>query len=268
LRFSLDPGVNSSSRASWALWLRGYPARALEQSNRTLLLAREINHAHSLGLALSFAAMLHQFRGEPQAAHAIAQEAVVHCAEHRLSQFAATSRFVLGWAIARRGQPADGIRLMQDSLDGYRQIGATMYLSWFLGVLAQALAARGDVAEGLAIILEGVERVHTNHNHPFPPELHRLKGEFLLLERRQPEAEHSFVTALGLMRQRGAKMLELRTSANLARLWRDQGRHGEARDLLAPIYGWFTEGFDTPDLKEAKALLVELGQGAGPVSAA
>jgi class 3 adenylate cyclase/predicted ATPase len=256
LRFSLDPGVNSLSRSTWVLWFLGLPDQALERSNRTLALARELGHAHSLALALCRAAMFHQFRREPLEAQELAQAAVTLCTERQLLQWAAVGRFLLGWAIAQQGRSDEGIRQMRESLVEYQRIGVRLDLEWYFGVLAEALTNNRYTDEGLAAVEQAQRVISITGLHA--PELHRLKGDLLLLERRQPEAEQSFLLALDMARRQGAKSVELRAAASLARLRRDQGRYTEARDLLAPIYGWFTEGFGTPDLKEAKALLVEL----------
>ena len=171
-------------------------------------------------------------------------------------QWAAVGRFLLGWAIAQQGRSDAGIRQMRESLVEYQRIGVRLDLGWYFGVLAEALTNNRYTDEGLAAVEQAQRVISITDLHA--PELHRLKGDLLLLERRQPEAEQSFLLALDMARRQGAKSVELRAAASLARLRRDQGRYTEARDLLAPIYGWFTEGFGTPDLKEAKALLVEL----------
>jgi predicted ATPase len=256
MRFSLDPGVNSLSRSTWVLWFLGHPDQAQERSNRTLALARELGHTHSLALALCRAAMFRQFRREPWEVQELARAAVTLCSEHQLSQWAAVGRFLLGWAIAQQGRSDEGIRQMRESLVEYQRIGTWTDLEWYFGVLAEALTANKYTGEGLAVVEEAQRVIRITDLHA--PELHRLKGDLLILERRQPEAEQSFLLALDMARRQGAKSVELRAAASFARLRRDQGRYTEGRDLLAPIYGWFTEGFGTPDLKQAKALLAEL----------
>jgi predicted ATPase len=199
--------------------------------------------------------MFHQFRREPLQVQDFAQAAVTLCTEHQLSQFGAMGRFMLGWTIARQGRSDAGIRQMRESLAEYQRIGATLYLEAYFGMLAEAFTAERNTDEGLEIV-EHAHRVIRFDLHA--PELYRLKGDLLLVGRQQLEAEQSFLLALDTARRQGSKSFELRAAASLARLWREQGRHAEGRDLLAPIYGWFTEGFDTPDLKEVKALLDEL----------
>jgi predicted ATPase len=252
VRFSLDPGVNSLSRSSWTLWFLGFPDQALERSNRMLALAHDLGHTHSLALGLCFAAMFHQFRREPLQVQDFAQAAVTLCTEHQLSQFGTMGRFMLGWTIAQQGRSDAGIREMRESLAEYQRIGATLYLEVYLGLLAEALTAERNADEGLAIVEQALRAIRFDVH---VPELHRLKGDLLLVRRRRSEAEQSFLLTLDTARRQGSKSFELRAAVSLARLWTEAGRRDEARDLLAPVYGWFTEGFDTPDLVEAKGLL-------------
>jgi hypothetical protein len=175
---------------------------AFDRSNRTLALARELGHAHSLALALCFAAMFRQFRREPLEAQELAQAAVTLCTEHQLLQWAAVGRFLLGWAIAQRGRSDEGIRQMRESLVEYQRIGAWLDLEWYFGVLAEALTANRYTDEGLAAVEQAQRVIRITDLHA--PELHRLKGDLLLLERRQPEAEQSFLLALDTARRQGA----------------------------------------------------------------
>jgi predicted ATPase len=152
IRFSLDPGVTSLSRASWTLWLRGYPEQALQMSHRTLALAHDLRHVHSLVMALCFAAMLHQFRREPQGVHQLAQAAARLSSEHGLSQWTATAGFLLGWSIAQQGRYDEGVGQMRQSFAAYQNIGAALDLPWYLGLLAESSTINNKTAEGLAIV--------------------------------------------------------------------------------------------------------------------
>jgi predicted ATPase len=145
-------------------------------------------------------------------------------------------------------------------LAGYRATGAELWAPDFLALLAEGQRRTGQAAAGLDIVAEALDRVERTKGRWLEADLHRLRGELLLAvaEPEQPEAEACFRRALAVAREQGAKMWELRAATSLARLWTEQGRRAEAHNLLAPLYGWFTEGFDTPDLKEAKALLNEL----------
>ena len=166
---------------------------------------------------------------------------------------------MLGWAIKELGHSEAGFTQMRESLTEYRRLGMALDLPWHLGLLAQASGDRGEVADGLAILDQAEEIIRTNVRRSLHlPEWHRIKGELLVAKQWQDEAEQSLLLSLALAGEKGARGLELRAAMSLARLRRDQGRRTEARDLLAPVYGWFTEGFDTPDLKEARALLDEL----------
>ena len=167
---------------------------------------------------------------------------------------------VRGWALADGGQAEDGIAEIRRGLADYRATGAELGSPYFLALLAEAHRRAGQAAAGLSLLADALDRVARSGRRWIEPELHRLKGELLLAlpEADTTEAEACFRHAIAIAREHGARMLELRTATSLARLWRESGRTGEARELLAPVYDWFTEGFDTPDLKEAKALLHEL----------
>jgi class 3 adenylate cyclase/predicted ATPase len=259
VHFTRDPGVVSLSRSSWALWFRGYPDQSLEMSRRTLTLASELGHVSSREMALWFGAMLHQFRREPDATRELAQSTVALAREHHLSEFAARAGFLLGWAMVHQGRSEEGYQNMRESFAEYRRIGGALDLPWYLGLLAEVSAAEGHADDAFATVKQAERVVRTGRETSLhTPEVYRIKGELQLRTGRQADAEQSFRSSLEIARQKGARTLELRSGTSLARLRRDQGRPAEARDLLAPIYGWFTEGFDTADLKEAKALLDEL----------
>jgi len=150
---------------------------------------------------------------------------------------------------------------MRESFAEYRRIGGALDLPWYLGLLAEVSDANDHADDAFATVKQAEEVVRTGrHTSLHSPEVYRLKGELQLRTGRQADAEQSFRSSLELARQKGARILELRSGTSLARLWGEQGRRGEARDLLAPVYEWFTEGFDTADLKDAKALLDELNE--------
>jgi predicted ATPase len=260
LRYSQDPGVISLSRASWALWLLGYPDQALSRSQETLALARELAHPHSLAMALYFAAMFHQFRREAPAAQALAEATVALVTEQGMAQWLATGTFLRGWALAAQGQGEDGLAQMRQGLANYRATGTVLDLPWYLGVLAEACGSTNRIAEGLDTIVEALT-IADNTGY-YAAEVYRLKGELLLAQvgygQQWLDAAACFQQALTVARRQQAKSLELRAAMSLARLWQQQGKRAEAHALLAPIYGWFTEGFDTVDLQEAKALLAAL----------
>jgi len=168
---------------------------------------------------------------------------------------------IRGWALAAGGRAADGIAVIRRGLADYRATGAELFSPYFLALLADAHGRADQAAIGLSLLADALDGVERTGVRWIEAELHRLRGELLLAlpDPDQPEAEACFRQALAVAGDQGARLWELRAATSLARLWRDQDRCAQANDLLAPVYGWFTEGFDTADLKDAKALLDELG---------
>jgi predicted ATPase len=180
--------------------------------------------------------------------------------EQGFASWLAPGTIVRGWALAQRGQGEEGIAQMRQGLAAYLAMGAELGRPRQLAMLAEAYGRVGQTAEGLAVLAEALTAVHKTGEQFYEAELDRLKGELLL---QQPagsgdEAETCFRQALDVAHRQQAKSWELRAAMSLSRLWRQQGRRDEARELLAPVYGWFTEGFDTADLQEAQALLEAL----------
>ncbi len=165
-----------------------------------------------------------------------------------------------GWAVAARGHTEEGIGEMQRGLTALRATGARAHRPYYLALLAEACGHTGQAGEGLSLLAESLDLIETGNVRTWEAEVHRLKGELLLVQsaKNTVEAEACFNRAIDVARRQRAKSPELRAAVGLARLWHQQGKTGEARALLAPVYDWFTEGFDTADLKEAKALLKEL----------
>jgi predicted ATPase len=263
LRYGLDPGVVSLSRISWVLWLLGYPEQALRKSEETLTLAREVGHPHSLAMALGFAATLHHFRRNGRAAQELAEATLTLSTEQGLLQWAAVATFLRGWALTAQGSGEDGLAQMREGFAAYRAMGAALDLPWYLAVLAQAHGTRGEAGAALPMVAEALNAVDMTYF--YEPELHRLRGQLLLMlgrkeqqEQQTSDVEAGFRQALNLARRQKARSLELRAAMSLSRLWQHQGKSADARRLLADVYGSFTEGFDTADLREAKALLEEL----------
>jgi predicted ATPase len=255
-----DPGVFCLSFAALVLWLLGYPEQALQRSQAALTLARALSHPPSLAAALVFAAMLHQFRRERQLVQARAEAAIALALEQGLPHWVAYGTIMRGWALAMQGQWEEGIPQTQQGLVAQQAVGAVIARPLFLALLAEAHAAAGQAKAGLGVLAEALALVDHTAERYHEAEVYRLKGELL---RRQavpdaPQAEACFEQALAVARRQQAKAWELRAALSLSRLWQQQGKRTEACELLAPIYGWFTEGFDTPDLQEAVALLDEL----------
>jgi predicted ATPase len=295
-----DPGVSCQRYAAWALWHLGHPDQALKMSHENLILAQELSHPHSLAAALGFAASLHQFRRERQAAQEQAEAAITLSTEQGFPFWVAWGTILRGLALAEQGQGEEGIAQIRQGLAAHRATGAELSRPYFLALLAEAYGKVGQTKEGLSVLVEALAAVHKNGDRYYEAELYRLKGELTLaqsnvqslasrvrtnqkakacpeLSRRgkgqkakidtnprpptpdpQAEAEACFPKAIEVARRQSAKGWELRAVVSLARLWQQQGKKDDARQMLADIYGWFIEGFDTADLKEAKALLEQL----------
>jgi predicted ATPase len=236
----------------------GYPDQALQRSRETLARPQELSHAFSLAYALDFAARIHQLRREGQPTQAQAQALIALSREQGFTQRLATGTILWGWALTAQGQGEDGIAHIRQGLAAFRATGAELALPYYLALLGEAYGALGQAGEGLKVLAEALATAHKTGEQFCAAELHRLKGQLLLAGSAKHQAEACFQQALGVARRQEAKSLELRAAMSLSRLWQQQDKRAEAYDLLGPIYGWFTEGFDTADLQEAKALLEEL----------
>jgi DNA-binding SARP family transcriptional activator/class 3 adenylate cyclase len=238
------------------LWYLGYPDQALERIDRMLNLAQELSHPFTLVFALYFAAALYQLCRDVQAVQQRVEKALGISAEQGFALYLAWGAVLRGWVLAERGQEDDGIDQIRQGIAA-RQ--STMRLPNAFAFLAEAYGKVGQVEEGLSVLAEALDRVDGSGERCWEAELHRLKGE-LLLQRGEGggslrDAELCFQRALEVARRQQAKSWELRAATSLGRLWERQGKRDRARAQLQEVYGWFTEGFDTPDLKEAQALL-------------
>jgi predicted ATPase len=206
------------------------------------------------------AAALHQLRGEAGRTEELADADLARATEQVIPFFAAHAMVLRGWALVERGQPEEGIAQLRGGLAAYRATGAEIERSHWLALMAEACRHTGQTKEGLGVVAEALDHVAQTGIVYYEAELYRLEGELRLRVDAADEqrSETCFRRAIEIARKQRAKSWELRAATSLARLWSEQGRRTEARDLLAPIYGWFTEGFDTADLKAAKALLAEL----------
>jgi predicted ATPase len=259
--YGQDQGVVCRSWAALTLWSLGYPDQALRRSRATLTLAQELVHPFSLAYALCFAGMLCQLSRDVQAAQAQATAAMALCTAQGFALYLARGTILQGWAMAEQGQGVAGLGKMRQSLGAYQATGAAVFRPYYLGFLAQAYGQVGQAGEGLTLLGEALGAVHQTGERFCEAELYRLKGALLLAHSAENhgKAEACFQQALGVARRQQAKARELRAATSLSRLWQHQGKRAAAYDLLAPVYGWFNEGFDTADLQEAKALLEELG---------
>jgi predicted ATPase len=255
--YGQDQGVICQSWAALTLWCLGYPDQALRRIREALTLAQELAHPFSLAYAMCFTGMLCQLRGEVQAAQERATAAIVLCTEQEFAHYLARGRILRGWTMAEQGQGAEGLAQMRQGLTAYQATGAEVFRPYYLAFLTEAYGKVGQAEEGLTVLAQALVAVHKTGERLYEAELYRLKGELLLVRSAEnhEEAEASFQQALLVACQQQAKSLELRAAMSLGRLWQHQGKRQEAYDLLAPIYAWFTEGFDTADLQEAKALL-------------
>ena len=260
LRYSQDIGVSAIVYLSWALWHCGYPDQSATAAKRALEYSRQFGHAYTLAYALWHIGMNAIFSRQVAEAEACANEYAALADEHAFPVWSSYGRIVQGWIAAHNGDTTAGIALTREGFARAEATGSRNYYPLHLGLLAEALALAGEVDEGISVLDEALATSAASGQKGTDAELYRLRGELVQqLPRPDPaKAEDSFRTALAVAREQGTRGYELRAATSLARLWLKQGRRGEARELLAPLYGWFTEGFGTQDLKDAKALLDEL----------
>jgi predicted ATPase len=258
--YGQDPHVMCRAFAAVPIWMLGYPDQSLQSIHKALTLAQELTHPFSLALALVHAAIVHEFRREVQAVQERAEALIALSSEQHFPFWLAFGTILRGWALTAQGEGAEGIAQMRQGLVGHRATGAELNRPYFLYLLAEAYREVGQPEEGLTVLVEALDRVNRTEERIWEAELHRCKGGLLLMEQGQKvgEAEECFQQALDIARRQQAKSFELRAAMSLSRLWQQQGKPKEAHQLLAEIYGWFTEGFDTSDLQEAKVLLEEL----------
>jgi class 3 adenylate cyclase/predicted ATPase len=256
----VDLGVLCLGAVPHILWYLGYPGQALRKSGELVTLAQGLAHPLSLAAALSWAARFRQLRREPQVVHELAEAVIALTTAQGFPQWWAQGIVLRGWALAKQAQAAEGVAQIRQGLAAWRATGAEIGRQWRLLLLAEAQGHMGQTAEGRATLAEALAVVERTGDRRDEAEIHRLTGEFLLRQAipSEPQAETCFRQALDIARRQQAKSLELRAAMSLACLWQRQGKRGEAHQLLAPVYNWFTEGFDTADLQEAKALLEAL----------
>jgi predicted ATPase len=260
IRYGLDPGVVSLSYAAQALWLSGYPDRALQQNAEALSLAHTLPHPHTLAHALGFAASFYQFRRETEAVHEHVETLMALSREQEFVQWLAWGAMLRGWVLVEQGQGVEGMAHMRQGLEAFDAIGAALGRPYWLALLGEAWGKAGQAEEGLCAMAGALEAMQTSGERRWEAEIYRLKGQLLLTPgaTHDDEAEACFQQALDVARRQQAKALELRAAMSLSRLWLCQGKCVEARQLLAAVYNWFTEGFETADLRGATMLLAEL----------
>ena len=280
--YGIEPGVYGLIYTALVLWHLGYPDQALQKSEAAHTLAQERSYPYSLATARVFSAMLHQLRWEVPLTHEWAEAGITLAREHGFQHCLGQGAVLQGWALAEQGQLEEGITQIHQGLSTCQAIGAGLLQSSYLVLLAEAYGKAGQAEEGLAALVEALTVVDKSGERFYEAELYRIKGELLLTQEiksqkskgksqksentdprplipdPQGEAEACFLKAIAIAREQQARSLELRAVMSLARLWQQQGKRAEAYRMLSEVYNWFTEGFDTKDLREAQALLEEL----------
>jgi class 3 adenylate cyclase/predicted ATPase len=264
LLYGLDPGVICRCIAGWTLWCLGYPEQARQQEQDAVYLAQELAHPFTVAFALDITMLVHQLRQEGAAVRAQAEALHTLSTEQGFVYRVAEATIMRGWVLAAAGQRKAGLEQMQEGLAAERAMGTEAAAPYFLALQAETYGTMGQPEAGLAVLAEAVMVMQRTGEQWYEAELYRLKGELTLQtsvekqESRIKEVEAYFYKAIEIAQRQQAKSLELRAVMSLSRLWQQQGKKDEARRMLAEIYGWFTEGFDTKDLQEAKTLLEEL----------
>jgi len=257
--YGLDTGLSSLIWAALGLLWLGYPDQAREKNEEQLKLARKLSHPFTLVTSILWASLYYYERRELQEAQECAEEGIALSNEYGFPSYTSSGPVFLGLPLAAQGQVEEGIAQIEKGLAVYRAMGIRILVPRTLTHLCKAYGKVGEIEKGLTILTEVMEETHSSGERVYEAETHRVKGELLLMQgEADAEVEACFQKARQVAQQQQAKLFELRAVTNLSRLWQKQGKQEEARQMLAEIYNWFTEGFDTLDLKEAKALLEEL----------
>jgi predicted ATPase len=240
--------------------LLGYPEQALARVHEALTLAHALAHAYSLAFAWCMAAYVYQFCRDVPTMHAQAEAAVRLATAQGFPQWATLGTILRGWALAMQGQGEAGLTQIRQGIAAYRTNEAALFVPYYCTLQADVAAHLDQTDDGLQVLAEAHTLVEQHEERWWEAEIHRLRGVLLLRQSGTPQAEAEtwLQRAVDVARRQAAKSLELRAAMSLSRLWQQQGKRQAAHALLAPVYHWFTEGFDTLDLQEAKALLQEL----------
>ncbi|MGE0827224.1 MAG: adenylate/guanylate cyclase domain-containing protein [Candidatus Binatia bacterium] len=274
--YGTDPEISCRAFLAWTLWALGYPDQAREKVQTELALAQEISHPFSVAFIHQCAAIFHQLCGDARATQEQAEALLAIACERGFPYWVAQGTIYRGWALAEQGQAEEGLTQIRQGLSDYQALRTEIHQTYLLGLLAEAYGKIEQTEEGLNTLTKVLALVDKIGERWYEAELYRLKGELTLQKLSvvsnqlsvtdpqpltpdpQGEAEACFLKAIEIAQKQQAKSLELRASTSLARLWQQQGKRAEAHALLSGVYNWFTEGFDTKDLQEAKALLEEL----------
>jgi predicted ATPase len=262
LLFGLEPGVVALCFSALSLWFSGFPDRAHKKIQEALALAQEASHLPSMAEALNFAIIVHHLRRECQATRDRTEALITLSTEQGFPFFLAFGTIFQGWALAYQGNDEEGIQQMRQGIDAWRITGVESVWPYIHSQLAEAYGRAGKAGEGLTVVAEVLDTAHKSEENWYISELYRLKGELLMAQKDKNEdlleAEACFHKAIDIARRQEARSWELRAVMSLCHLWQQQGKKEEARHKLSEIFGWFTEGFDTSDLVEAKTLLEKL----------
>jgi predicted ATPase len=260
LRYGVHPGVQCMASLGQVLWCLGYPDQGLERGREAIGSARELSHLHSLTCSMYFAIRLHLLRGETREADELTEAALALSTKQGFTFWTALIVFMQGWSLCLQGREAEGIARMRTGFADAEATGTKMMRPMCCALLTEAYGQVGQLDDARRMLAGALDAVEESGHRHYEVETYRFKGE-LHLRGASPDLEEAglcFQRALDLARHQKAKSWELRAATSLARLWAEQGKRSEASDLLAPVYGWFTEGFETRDLKDAKALLAAL----------
>jgi predicted ATPase len=249
------PQVVSQASLGIVLFQLGFPDRAMARSYAAIAEARGRSHPTALAVRLSDCTLLLSLLGDNRVLGERANELIAVATEHDFPLWGAQGAIYGGWAKVKNGDVAEGVSLLRSGANAYRATRAEAWTPYYTALLARTCEITGRIEESLTLLDDALQITERTEERWFAAELNRRKGELLLRQGHSEAAEELYRKALSIAQEQQAKLWELRAVVSLVRLRCDQGRPAEARDLLAPIYGWFTEGFDTPDLKEAKALL-------------
>jgi predicted ATPase len=252
--YALNPGVAMPCFAAWALWYSGLPDQSLERIEEALTRARELSEPHGLAHAALFASVLYQLRRDTLMAQYYAEAVIDISREHGLALYGAMAMIMQAWAASKFGGAREAIDQIRESLAALEATGTLLVRPHFLALLAEVFSKVDEIEEALHLLDKAMAMVNSKGERYYEAELYRLKGE-LLLKANQGNAEDCFKRSLAIAESQKAKAWQLRTALSLARLYRSQGKAGEARNLLTPIYESFTEGFETDDLRDAGVLL-------------
>jgi predicted ATPase len=252
------PQIVAQAHLGIVLLCLGFPDHALARSSAAIAEARRLAHPPSLAVTLALGARLLLLVGDNASVGKRADQLVAVTTEQGFPQWRAQGTIYRGWVMVKNGDVTEGMSLLRAGSAAHRTTGAELWMPHFVALLAEACEIAGQIEEGLTLLDDALKIAERTGAHWFAAELNRHKGRLLLRQGHTEPAERLYRKALGIAEEQAAKLWELRAAMSLARLRGDQGRRAEARDLLAPVYGRFTEGFDTQDLKEAKALLDDL----------